>query len=599
MKSLKSNFHLNLIFIKIFPGLLIIVSFQLFGQNNRSWVDRSNENAQVLLKVFAGFYPETAGQLGVEGLDEKITDLNPGFVERRIQRTESARNELTSRLENEKNNAVRQDIEILIKSADESLDENALNEKYLIPYPNISKTVYDGIRNLLDDQVVADRRKSALVRLKKYVGKSKDFDPITQLAENYTRAEFKKTGRLGPYKGEVTRDLENSSKFIEEIGQLFEKYEIKGYESDYELLKKQLSDYNRFIEKEMIPRTRENFRLPEELYEFQLKAYGVDMSVNELELRAKVSFKELQNEMQSLATLIAKQRNYASENYRDVIRELKKEQIVGEDILPLYHQRIKDLEEIIIREEIVSLPEREMKIRLASEAESAYLPAPFMRPPRMIGNTGELGEFVLPLKVPGSDGQADLKIDDFTHNAASWPLAVHEGRPGHEMQFASMVEKGVSLARALFAMNSVNVEGWALYMEEEMRPYLPIEGQFATMWSRLVRAGRAFLDPGLNLGNLTREEALRLLKAEIVLSDAMANSEVDRYTFRAPGQATSYFCGYLRLMEMRTEVELLLGPKFNRKNYHDFILSQGSLPPALLRKAIMEEFIPAAKEPKS
>jgi hypothetical protein len=562
-------------------------------------VDRSNENAQVLLKVFAGFYPETAGQLGVEGLDEKITDLNPGFVERRIQRTESARNELTSRLENEKNNAVRQDIEILIKSADESLDENALNEKYLIPYPNISKTVYDGIRNLLDDQVVADRRKSALVRLKKYVGKSKDFDPITQLAENYTRAEFKKTGRLGPYKGEVTRDLENSSKFIEEIGQLFEKYEIKGYESDYELFKKQLSDYNRFIEKEMLPRARENFRLPEELYEFQLKAYGVDMSVNELELRAKVSFKELQNQMQSLATLIAKQRNYASENYRDVIRELKKEQIVGEDILPLYHQRIKDLEEIIIREEIVSLPEREMKIRLASEAESAYLPAPFMRPPRMIGNTGELGEFVLPLKVPGSDGQADLKIDDFTHNAASWPLAVHEGRPGHEMQFASMVEKGVSLARALFAMNSVNVEGWALYMEEEMRPYLPIEGQFATMWSRLVRAGRAFLDPGLNLGNLTREEALRLLKEEIVLSDAMANSEVDRYTFRAPGQATSYFCGYLRLMEMRTEVELLLGPKFNRKNYHDFILSQGSLPPALLRKAIMEEFIPAAKEPKS
>lgn len=599
MNSSKFNFPSKLIIIKVVLTGLIIISYQLIGQNNRSWVEKSNENAQVLLKVFGEFYPETAGHLGVEGIDEKITDLSPGFVERRIQQTEDARDELTARLENENDNAVRQDLEILIKSAEESLEETALNEKYLLPYLNISKTVYDGIRNLLDEQVAEERRKSALVRLKKYVGKSEGFEPITQLAENYTRTEFKKGERLGPYKGEVTRDLENSPKFIDEIGQLFEKFKIKGYESNYELLKKQMSDYNRFLETEVLPRTRENFRLPKELYEFQLKSYGVDMPVDELERRAKVSFKELQNEMQSLAIQIAQKRGYSSEDYRDVLRELKKEQIVGEDILPLYNQRIKNLEDIIMKEEIVTLPEREMKIRLASEAESAYLPAPFMRPPRMIGNSGELGEFVLPLKAPGSGGQADLKIDDFTHDAASWPLAVHEGRPGHEMQFASMVEKGVSVARALFAMNSVNVEGWALYMEEEMKCYLPIEGQFTTLWSRLIRAGRAFLDPGLNIGNFTKEEALRLLKEEIVLSEAMANSELDRYTFRAPGQATSYFCGYLRLMEMRAEFELLLGEKFNRKNYHDYILSQGSLPPALLRKAIMEEFAPVAKEPKS
>ncbi len=46
-------------------------------------------------------------------------------------------------------------------------------------------------------------------------------------------------------------------------------------------------------------------------------------------------------------------------------------------------------------------------------------------------------------------------------------------------------------------------------------------------------------------------------------------------------------------MELRTEVERVLGPKFNRQAYHDFVLAQGILPPALLRKAVLEEFVPS------
>src|SRR3546814_20588417 len=87
------------------------------------------------------------------------------------------------------------------------------------------------------------------------------------------------------------------------------------------------------------------------------------------------------------------------------------------------------------------------------------MPAPFMSPPRLIGNTGEYGEFVLPLNVPGKAGRGDLKTDDFTFKAASWTLTAHEARPGHELQFAAMIENGVSTARAVFAFTSVNVEG--------------------------------------------------------------------------------------------------------------------------------------------
>ena len=57
-----------------------------------------------------------------------------------------------------------------------------------------------------------------------------------------------------------------------------------------------------------------------------------------------------------------------------------------------------------------------------------------------------------------------------------------------------------------------------------------------------------------------------------------------------PGQAVSYFDGLTRLLEIRSAAEKALGPKFDAQRFHDFILSQGLLPPDLLRKAVMEDF---------
>jgi len=45
----------------------------------------------------------------------------------------------------------------------------------------------------------------------------------------------------------------------------------------------------------------------------------------------------------------------------------------------------------------------------------------------------------------------------------------------------------------------------------------------------------------------------------------------------------------------RRELEAALGAKFQQRKFHDFILSQGLLPPDLMRKAVIEEFVPAQK----
>ena len=444
-------------------------------------------------------------------------------------------------------------------------------------------------------RVAPERRNKALVRLRKYAGLEPGTTPLVTLAEDRTRERLSTPGLHAPFKDQLEKDLGNGPRFTAGIGQLFDKYRIEGYQEAYGKLKKQLSDYETFVRTTLLPRARTDFRLPVDQYAFALKQAGIDMPIGELASRARVSFREIQNDMQALAPLVAKQRGWNLTDYRDVIRELKKDQLPGDKILPYYEARIKDLEKMIVDHGVVTLPERPMKMRLASEAESAATPAPNMRPPRLLNNTGEMGEFVLPLRIPGRAGEGTLGMDDFTYAAMSWTLTAHEGRPGHELQFASVVERGVSTARALFAINSVNVEGWGLYAEAEMRPYFPLEGQLGGLQSLLARAARAILDPGLQMGTITREEAARLLHEDVVLSDAMTLQEVERYTFWAPGQAPSYYCGYQRLMELRADTERILGPRFDRKTFNDFILSQGMLAPELLRRAVVEVLIPRMK----
>ena len=51
----------------------------------------------------------------------------------------------------------------------------------------------------------------------------------------------------------------------------------------------------------------------------------------------------------------------------------------------------------------------------------------------------------------------------------------------------------------------------------------------------------------------------------------------------------------MRWMSLKAETEMALGSRFDRQRYHDFVLAQGLLPPAVLAQAIRTEFIPAEK----
>ena len=563
-----------------------------------AWVARSNADAEPLLTAIAQFHPEFASRVGVPGYDEKVVDMQPGRPARERAALEASRTALQSKLAIETDPNVRQDLEIMVKAAGRRIESSRLDEKYLLPYEDIGEAIFQGEFTLLQDQVAPERRASARKRLECYVGSAPGCTPLTQLAQALFTAKMADAKLLGPYKVQVEQNLANGTRYVDGVRKLYAKYKIDDAGPALDALQKQLDEHAAWVKATVLPRARTDFRLPPELYANNLKDVGLDITPQELMKRAKVEFMETRAQMQTLAPVVAKAEGIDATDYRDVLKALKKQQLDATSIEPYYHDIIGKVEAIIREHNLVSLPQREMIMRLASEAESASQPAPHMQPPPMINNHGERGSFILPLgNPPNGSGNSEV-YDDFTCKACAWTLTSHEGRPGHELQFSAMVEHGVSLARSLFARNSVNSEGWALYSEYMMQPYEPPAGQMIALQMRLQRAARAILDPMLNLGLITRERAHDVMTDDVGLSEALTREELDRFTFRMPGQATAYFYGYIRLLELRAHVELAQGKAFNLKALNDFMLAQGVLPPDQLAEAVTTQFLnlPAAQK---
>ena len=574
----------------------VVLSLPVLGQApaaQPSWVDVSNGYTKKLLAVEMKHRPEAGSDQGLSEYDALASQPTLADEDQERRETEAVLAELKRAGPQQKDKAVAQDLEIVIRKVELGFREQDFRRTHVVPFLNASGIVFGGLHSLLDEQTPSERRPGTVIRIREYAGLQSGYKPLAEILKQRVMEQMAKPGVVYPARTEIETELGRNSNYLDGIAALLKKYGLKNWQEPFGKLKAQLVDYDAWTKANVLPKARTDFRLQPEEYALDLENYGVDIPAAELAAVAHKAFIEIQEEMKPIAARVAQERHLPSSDYRDVIRELKKQQLVGNAILPFYEKRLRQIEKIIVDQKIVTLPARPAMIRIGTAAETAQQPAPHMQIPPFLHNTGQKGVFVLPLNIPAAPGQkAAEKYDDFTYDAAAWTLTAHEARPGHELQFDSMLEHGVSLARVRFAFNSTNVEGWGLYSEYLIEPYMPPEGQLVSLDLRLQRAARAFLDPELQVGKIQPEEAYRVMEQDVVLSHAFAQEEVERFTYRMPGQANSYFYGYTKLIALRKDAEKALGNKFDQKKYHDFILAQGLLPPDLLREAVMQVFVP-------
>src|SRR4051794_38712153 len=102
---------------RLLISILCLITIRAFAAPP-DWVRKSDENTQVLLDVMARLDPEEAASLGITGLDDRISDFAPGHEQRRAEALGAAVAELQKRLATEKDADVKQDLRILIASAE-------------------------------------------------------------------------------------------------------------------------------------------------------------------------------------------------------------------------------------------------------------------------------------------------------------------------------------------------------------------------------------------------------------------------------------------------------------------------------------------------
>ena len=169
-------------------------------------------------------------------------------------------------------------------------------------------------------------------------------------------------------------------------------------------------------------------------------------------------------------------------------------------------------------------------------------------------------------------------------------LTVHEAVPGHHLQSALNNELGdkiPSFRKNLYL--SAYGEGWGLYTEylaEEMGLYTTPYEQFGKLTYEMWRACRLVVDTGIHALDWSKEMVLNYMSSNTALSLHEINTETDRY-ISWPGQALSYKIGELKIRDLRILAEEKLKSNFNIRDFHEIILSEGTVTLAILESRVL------------
>jgi uncharacterized protein (DUF885 family) len=186
---------------------------------------------------------------------------------------------------------------------------------------------------------------------------------------------------------------------------------------------------------------------------------------------------------------------------------------------------------------------------------------------------------------PAEDGSRPGRYYVNTYNMNNEPrfqmeaLTYHEAIPGHHMQIAIAQElKGIPKFRRHEFFTSY-IEGWALYAEKlgkEVGKYQDPYSDFGRLSMEIFRAARLVADVGIHYKHWTREEAIDYFVKNTANAKGDIENEIERY-FIWPGQATGYKIGMNKILELREKAKKELGYKFDIRQFHDVVLTNGAV----------------------
>ncbi|KPK64545.1 hypothetical protein AMJ83_02250 [candidate division WOR_3 bacterium SM23_42] len=343
-----------------------------------------------------------------------------------------------------------------------------------------------------------------------------------------------------------------------------------------------LDAYGIFLRDELLPRSKGEFAIGADQYAFKLKTdHMLPYSAEELLEYGRAMKKTTEDALARLAKTIDTHGTWVS-----AVDYIKRAHPRANELLATYKREMERARRFVRDKALASIPEgEELEVITTPTFLRPILPyAAYMRPaPFEKQQKGYF--FVTPVdEMTSIDEQEEILRG---HSVYGIPVtALHEGYPGHHLQLVHANRLQNKLRPLL--RTSVFVEGWALYCEEMMYDrgfYSDPRSRLLQLKDQLWRACRVIIDVELHTRKMNYDQAVNLLVNDAKVQKVHAKKEVTRYTF-TPTQPMSYLIGKRQILELRKDYQKKLGDEFQLRDFHNRLLSFGSIPICLIRKQL-------------
>jgi uncharacterized protein (DUF885 family) len=342
-----------------------------------------------------------------------------------------------------------------------------------------------------------------------------------------------------------------------------------------------INEFATFLERDLLPRSHGVYAVGEEHYELLLKKkHFLDLDHQTLLALGESLFEKTKKELAAVAEEISPGRDID-----EVARQIQENHPSASELLSVYRRAMEAARTFVRGQQLVSFPPKE-ELHVVPTPEfrrheipfAAYL-SPSPKDPNQVGYY-----YVTPV------------VDDDLLREHNWVglenTSVHESYPGHHLQFsvANSIPAASTLPR-LMNESSVFYEGWALYCEQLMQEqgFLKSkEHRFVMLKDRLWRALRIIIDVKTQTGKMTYDEAADLMVQELRFPRAQACADLNWYS-QSPAIPMGYALGWSIISRLRTEQEGRLRSRFNLREFHDKLLSAGSISLPLVERRCFAE----------
>ena len=160
-------------------------------------------------------------------------------------------------------------------------------------------------------------------------------------------------------------------------------------------------------------------------------------------------------------------------------------------------------------------------------------------------------------------------------------LMAHELVPGHHFQIARQEENQSLHPLRRENFDTAFVEGWGEYSAAlglDMGIYDDAYDRAGRLMMDMMLSSRLVVDTGMNALGWSREQAMQYLREHSMMSETEIATETLRYSADIPAQALAYKIGSLRMIALRKRAQDRLGARFDIRQFHEWILANGSMP---------------------